>query len=214
MSTTPIRTAEKDKNYLSLNSQSIVWFAGTDQEREDPGPLARPLILTPDNPKDWDSILKCSGRQQTILSGVVVSQAKENVLDINNRSAGLSFDGEWGITGKEGEQVFTIKGASHDIKLGGPVHSRGTKADIVIGCWSDQSNDPAYNIDLTDLYYVSGRPLTVVVGRVASPILALFGKSKSLKMPKNSKVLFWASVGEILHWWGKRAAVKAGLFGS
>jgi len=57
-----LRTAEKDQNYLSLNENSIVWFAGTPEEHEEPGPLAQPLELLPENPKSWDSILKCSRR--------------------------------------------------------------------------------------------------------------------------------------------------------
>lgn len=209
-----LRTADKDQNYLSLNSDSIVWFAGTDQERQEEAGLAHPLELLPDNPKDWDSILKFSGRQTTTLLGVVTAQGREAACDINNKSSNLVLKGEWGLAGREGEWVFKIKGGSHDIQISGDVYSRGSRGDVSLGEWSDQSFEPVHDIDLSNLQHVSGRPLTVVLGRVKNPIGALLGLSKYIKIPKNGKILFWRSVGEMIYWLGKLAAVKMGMFKS
>lgn len=209
-----MRTAAKDQNYLSLNSNSIVWFAGTDQEKEDPGPLSQPLELLPRNPKRWDSILKCSGRKAQILSNVEVYQGKENALDINNACEHLDLDGKWGLVGDEGQQVITVKGGSHDITVSGPVFSNGTECDIELGTWSDQSTAPLYNIDLSNLYHAQGRKLTVKIARVKGFLFILFGFNSSIKLPRDSKVLFWASLAEFCYWWIKFGLVKTGLIKS
>jgi hypothetical protein len=206
-----MRTAEKDQNYLSLNRDTIVWFAGTPAERPDPGPLSQPLELIPDDPKEWDSCLKCSGRTGTVLRGAKVAQGKENTLDLNNKCSGLIFDGSWGIVGVEGERVFTIKGGSYNIGLKGPVYSRGTKADVDIGNWSDQSFATTHDLDLSGLYRVDGKPLTVIFGRVNRSLLAALGRPTDIVLPRNCKVLFWASLAEQVYWWAKRLAVQLKL---
>lgn len=207
-----MRTSKADKNYLSLNSQSVVWFAGTPEEREETAPLPQPLTLTPENPTAWDSILKLSGRQKTQMAGLAIGQGMENALDVNSSSAFIDLEGDWGVDVGYGDQVFTIKGGSHDIKLSGIVFSSGKKAVCTLGCWSDQSTEPVYNIDLSQLVMISGQPFTVIFGRVKNPLAALFGRSDHIKLPLGAKILFWRSIGEILYWWGKRAAVKLGLF--
>lgn len=201
--TVPIRTATKDINYVSLNRDTTVWYAGTDQEREKPLPY--PIELIPADPKAWDTILKLSGRENTHLTGIRASQGKENVFDANNRSAHCTFEGDWGVTGGEGQQVFTIKGGCHHIGLSGSVYSRGTDCDIELGCWADQSTDPVHDIDLVGLRHVSGRPLTVVFGRVVQPWRVLLGKApKGIFLPPGAKIKVWASLGEMAYWWAKR----------
>lgn len=206
-----LRTAEKDQNYLSLNENSIVWFAGTPEEHEEPGPLAQPLELLPENPKSWDSILKCSGRNSERLTGVIVAQGKENSLDINNESYNLDFAGSWGYVGNEGEQVITIKGGSRNIRLSGPVYSRGTNCDIEIGCWSDQSFDASCDIDLWRLYSGRGQKLTVKIARVKDFWKTWLGMKTSIQLPEDAKILRIKSLGEYIYWWAKFAMVKIGL---
>jgi hypothetical protein len=204
--TTPLRTAEKDLNYLSLNRDSIVWYAGTPDEHQ--GDLPYPLNLLPDNPKAWDAILKFSGRHNTSLCLLKIAQGKENAVDLNNECRGIALEGSFGVTGNEGEQVFTIKGGTEDVLVKGTIHSRGVKADIVVGAWSDQSTKTSHHLDLSLLRHASGRPLTVILGRVNSPLRTiLLGRSPDIALPANATLLRWASLKEWVYWWGKRVYV-------
>lgn len=210
---TTIRTAEKDQNYLSLNESSVVWFAGTEKELEELNPLVQPLELLPENPKDWDSILKCSGRKNERLVAVTVAQGKENALDINNESENLDFSGFWGHRGTEGQQVITVKGGSRYITLAGPVYAKGTDCDIELGCWSDQSSKSSFNLDLSGLYCGRGQRLTVKIARVKDFWKTWLGMKTSVRLPEDSKILRLKSLGEYIYWWAKFFAIKLGLFG-
>lgn len=199
-----LRTATKDVNYFSLNVDSIVWFAGSSEERQTSN-IPYPLDLLPDDSKRWDSILKLSGRVDTALCGLRVSQGKENSLDINNETHHCSLEGQFGITGNEGEQVITIKGGSYGLSIKGSIDSKGTNCDIEIGQWSDQSTKTTHHIDLSLLR--SSRPLSVVFGRVNNPILAILGKSPDIALPPNARILVWKSLGLLGYWWVKRIYV-------
>jgi len=207
--TTPLRTAKQDHNFLSLNYDSVVWFAGTDREVEHNESI--PLSLLPDDPKNWDAILKCSNRHNTHLRGLNVAQGMENALDINNRSSHCSFEGDWGVTGVKGDQVITVKGGSNNISVMGNISSRGNRADLVTGLWSDQSFETSHHIDYSHLYHTNGRPLTFIFCRVNSPIMAALGRPRDIQLPPGAKVLFWKSIGSQIHWWCKFAAVKLGI---
>lgn len=199
----PIRTAEKDCNYLSLNRDTVVWYAGTEEEHQ--GNLPYPLHLIPADPKAWDTILKLSGRRKTELCGLRAAQGKENTVDMNNECAGIALEGDFGVEGNEGEQIFTIKGGCTDILVKGTVHSRGVKTDIEVGAWSDQSTKPSTHIDLSLLRHASGRPLTVVLSRVNNPLRSiLFGRSPDIALPAGARVLKGLSLGGLLYWWAKR----------
>lgn len=212
MNATPIRTATKDCNYLSLNRDSVVWYAGTDQERQAEA-IPYPVELVPEDPKAWDSILKVSGREGldlTAAPGVRIAQGKENAIDINNRAAHINIPGDIGVTGVEGEQVITIKGGSHHIIIAGYVYSRGTDCDVEIGCWSDQSTEVTHDVDLSRLAHHSGRSLTVVLGRVRQPWKVWLGKVPSdIKLPLGARLDVWGSIQEQLAWWAKRVWVAA-----
>lgn len=211
---TPLRTEkQRDANWLSLNADTITYFAGTPQEVSySNGEVEIPRDIMPPRPKDWETAFKCSKRTNTHLTGLRVAQCKENVHDANNQTAHCSFYGDWGVTGDEGEQVFTGKGGSHHLVYGGAVHSRGARADIVIGLWSDQCFDASHNLDYSRLVHASGRPLTFILCRVNNPIRAALGRPTDIKLPPGAKVLFWKSIGAQIGWWVKWLAVKAGLF--
>lgn len=203
-----MRTSKADKNYLSLNDGCAIFYAGTINLQYLASSEPVPKVIYPENPFDWDAVLKCSNRHDTVLTDLKVAQGQENSLDINNKSSNLDFSGDWGVSFGEGDQVFTIKGGSHDIKISGDIYSRGKKAIVVIGEWSDQNYDPSYNIDLSGLRMADGSPVTIIVSRVNSPILAAFGKSKDIKLPANSKVLTFMSLAEQIYWWLKWCFVK------
>lgn len=209
-----MRTADIDANWLSLTRDAETLYAGTPEARQlDRAYEPIPTSMLPGDPKQWDSILKCSGRENTHLTGLRVAQGKENCFDANNRTIDCSFVGEWGVEGNEGEQVFTIKGGSRLLSFGGPVYSRGTDCDIELGSWSDQSIETTHDISLYGLYHASGRPLTVVLGRVNQPWRAWIGRMPDdIEPPENAKVLIWGSIVEQIGWWAKWIAVKIGLY--
>lgn len=207
MSTTPIRTAAKDRNLLSYNADTIVWFAGTDQETPvTPGTPLNSLI--PADPKAWDAILKLSNRADTQLSNLRVAQGKEAAVDCNNTTRDCILEGRFGVVGNEGEHVIKVKGGSHHLMFKGTIESTGTKADLVIGEWADQSSAPVHSLDLSLLRHSSGRPLTVVVARMNNPLRTILtGRSPDIVFPTNSRILKWRSLCELAYWWGKRVYV-------
>ena len=208
-----IRTATKDVNHLSLNSDSIVWDAGSDKERQHEGSLPFPLHLLPEQPKDYDAILKLSGRKETVLCGLKVAQGKECAVDLNNTTRDCTLEGRFGVTGNEGEQVIKVKGGSHHIGFKGWVESRGRDCDLVLGEWSDQSTEPVHHIDLTMLRRKDGTPLTVVLGRVNNPLrFILKGQSDDIGLPPGARILKWRSLQELTYWWLKRAYVAIWYF--
>jgi len=210
MTATPIRTAAKDQNLLSLNSSSVVWYAGTDREVVAPEGIPYPCDLFPEDPKMWDTILKLSGRTNTTVANLRIAQGKEAAVDINNTSSGILLEGRFGMTGREGEHVVKIKGGSYDITLKGTLESSGLKADIVIGEWSDQSSAPVHHVDLSLLRHSTGRPLTLVIARVTNPIRTiLFGKSPDIALPPGARIKVLASLAELAYWWCKRLYVAA-----
>lgn len=224
MSTTtaaPLKTeAQPDANYVSFNRDTVTLYAGTSDEEHlstaDGTARLRTdengqLLIVPFAPKQWETALKISGREFLSLRGLRIAQCKEAAVDINNRAAHITLQGEFGVVGEEGEQVVVTKGGSHDIALMGPIHSRGRRADVVAGGWSDQSHEPSYNLNYRHLYRATGGTVTFVFGRVKQPIRAALGRAKHIQLPDGAKVLFWRSLGEQVYWWGKWAAVKLGL---
>ena len=207
MTATPtiIRTSKADKNWLSLNSDSVVWFAGTLDEKQ--GELTYPLNLKPTIPSSWDAILKLSGRTNTQLAGLEVFQGQENSVDINSVSHGIALEGRFGVGGGQGDNVFTIKGGTYDVIIKGSVESNGRIAMTTIGNWSDQSTATTHHIDFYLLRVTSGKPLTVVFGRVNNPIFAIFGRSPDIVLPPNARILVWKSLGLFTYWWLKRIYV-------
>lgn len=205
--TTPIRTSAADKNLLSLNADTVVWYAGTD--RETLGGIPYPIRLQPDDPRAWSSALKCSGRTDTHLSGIRAAQCMENAVDLNNVTHDCSFEGQFGVGGlSSGDQVITIKGGSHHVAFKGSIHSKGRRAHCVIGAWSDQSTAPSHHIDLSMLRVQSGEPLTVILGRVSAPLRTILtGRSPDIILPPGARIKRLASLGEQLYWLAKRAYV-------
>lgn len=191
-----IRTSRADRNVLSWSGETLTWYSGTDH----PEPCNRvPNDVYPNVPSDWDSALKVSGNTYAIhIDRIRAAQCRENVIDINH-SHHVTIGGVFGRPGEVGEQVITIKGGSSDIILSGAIQSKGTNGTIVIGQWSDQSNDLARDIDLTGLYPVEGEVITVIFARA---------DRKSVRLPKGAKVLWFKSLLFTAYWWAKWVYVK------
>lgn len=198
------RTSRADKNLLSYAGDTLTWYAGT----PDAKPCERPPTLIDvkegTTTTDWDSALKVSATDHGIyIDHILIPQCRENALDINHNTKGVTIKGVFGRSGGRGEQVITIKGGSTNATLAGAIDSTGTNADIVIGQWSDQSTEPSSNLDLRGLFHSDDRPLTVIIARA---------RSKTIKLPPGAKVLRLKSALYTIYWWAKFAAVKVGLF--
>jgi hypothetical protein len=204
-----MRTSKKDVNYFSISQNQCEYFSGSGAAQ--PGQVPTPPVFSPLYPLDYDAILKISNSTDIILNDVEVAQGRENSVDCNNYARNSSVSGLFGVGGEKGDQVFTIKGGSNNLKFAGTIFSSGKKAHIVIGEWSDQSFETSYNIDLSELKTHDGSPVTVIVSRVNNPILSAFGKSKDIKFPANFKVLTTISLLEQAYWWIKLFFVKTGI---
>lgn len=207
--TTPIRTSKADSNYLSINRDTVVWFAGTAEQHQGSIPMDGKLL--PAEPQAWDAVLKFSGRHNLQLGGLRVAQGRENAVDLNNECNGIALEGVFGVGGGEGDQVFTVKGGTIDTLLKGTVESRGRKAIAVLGCWSDQSTKPTSYVDMSMLRMKDASvPFTVILGRVNRPLRSiLFGRSPDIALPPGAVILKWDSIKELAYWWAKRVYVLA-----
>lgn len=215
MSTT--RTSKADYNYYSLTPEGATLFAGSDHAAPAQAPLENGAFFTPPSPGEYDAIFKTSRIDGVKLTGMLVEQGRENSLDANDRCRNSSFEGEFGLNGESeigGDQIITTKGGCHHIRYAGHLWSKGRRADVVVGQWSDQSHDVSYELDYSGLSRADGAPVTFILSRVNSPIMAALGRPKDIKLPKNAKVLFWKSVGDQAYYWLKFAAVKLHLLPS
>ncbi len=191
----PLRTSRADKNFLSYNGDTLVYFLGTDHPEVCP---RFPVSVVPALPSEWDSALKVSNNTFPIyVPQATIAQCNENALDIN-RGHTVNITATFGRAGEIGDQVITVKGGSTNITLSGLVVSNGTNGMVVIGNWSDQSSDPSRDIDLSGLYRIDGKPITVILARV---------KRDTVKLPPKARVLWVKSVGYVVYWWLKRAYV-------
>jgi hypothetical protein len=206
---TTTRTAAPDLNYLSVSEGIVEFFSGSDEPYG--GEMPQPPHILPPDPKAFDSVLKVSRTYWLRLIDLRVSQGKENSIDVNAESAFCTFDGEIGEYGVSGEQAITVKGGSHDLVFRGRIHSRGKRAHVAVGLWSDQSFDPSYNLDFRGLRHASGEPLTFILCRVNSPIRAAFGKPRDIQLPPGAKVLVLKSLAAQIEYWIKWVGVKVGV---
>ena len=209
-----MRTSKADYNYLSLTPEGATLFAGSDHASTTEMPPVLGAVIQPPTPSQYSAILKLSRMDTLRLDGIKVSQGRENALDCNSCCARIGIDGEFGQTGEVGDQVVTVKGGCTLMRISGVVHSQGHRAHVCCGVWSDQSNNTSSNLDFSGLSHVTGAPLTFILSRVNSPIMAALGRPKDIVLPKGAKVLFWASIADQIYWWGKLAAVKMGLLKS
>ncbi len=187
-----IQTSRRDNNYFSL-SNNITNLTGIAEV-----PWPDPLVFEPVDFQNYDAILKiCDHSSHINLSDLKVAQGKEAAVDINNKVSDVSLQGEFGTIGTTGNQVITVKGGSHDIKISGIINSRGTVNEVTMGRWADQSYDITYNVDLSELRRTDGDKIRVIIGRATKPNLG-----------PNCRILFWLSLGEKIYWWAKFILVK------
>lgn len=204
------RTSAADRNYFSVSANVPYYTLGQ------PVSVPTPPVFVSQDPTLYAATLKvCDGTSGLFLLGLSVAQGQENSIDCNAGAHHCAFNGDIGVGIPMGtplpDQVITVKGACHDLLFKGTLHSRGRIAEIVVGNWSDQSHDPAYSLDFSQLSHVDGQPIRFVFGRVKHPFLALIGHAPDILLPRGARVLFWKSLGEMAYWWVKWALVKVGV---
>ena len=131
---------------------------------------------------------------------VLGAGVKENAIDINNRCSGLLFE-DVAVMGGNQSGVL-IKGGCRDVVFRKIVFgSCGPRCDVLIGDWSDQSNDKTTGVVLDRLIRSSKDPVRVIVGRGDWPEI----------IGGNVKILYFQSYLQKVYWWIKFATRK--LFG-
>lgn len=190
-----MRTSRADNNYCSITGDECV-IGGQF--------VPIPDQLTPDNPEQYDSILKITGPASAgkVYTFTAVSQGREAIIDINNEAHDLTINlGKAGAPDQSGQYALKIKGGAHNIAVTGEVLSAQTSyANITLGEWSDQSQNVTRNISLVGL--TSAKPLTAIIANADSSTLQL-GKVK---------LLVWTSVGAKIGYWSKWVIVKSGIW--
>jgi hypothetical protein len=197
-----MRTSKADKNLFSCSNNTYQWYAGTDRVQSVEYPPTTLRFVFPDDDADWDSPLKiCDGTRGLVWTTIESAQGHENALDLNNRVTDCWLVGRWGYFGRQkGDQVITVKGGCRRIKIFGVIHSTGNEADVCVGNWSDRSFDISEDLDFSALERADGKPVTFILARC-----------RNVKLPPGAKVLKLKSLLYSCYWWGKFAAVKAGL---
>lgn len=208
------RTSKADYNYLSLTPEGATLFAGSDHAVPTAMPPDTNAIIRPPNPSEYSAILKLSRREDTKLLNANISQGQENVIDCNSNCSRVIITGQFGDEGQIGDQVITVKGGCWRISIHGEIYSKGKRADVCVGVWSDQSHNTSSMLDFSGLFRPDGEPVTFILSRVNSPIMAALGRPKDIILPKNAKVLFWASIADQCYYWLKFAALKLHLLPS
>jgi hypothetical protein len=179
-----------DVNYLSVSNN--VWESNAGSSN--PTPANNPgdnAVLTPDHPVQYASILKICDFSIVSLSGLVVNQGAECSVDINNHATTM-LHGSFGESQNGlGNQIFSVKGASHAI-LRGVVKGSGNRmgADILVDNWSDQAYGGSI-VDVTKLCHETAGHVRVVKRYGASIIVG------------NHTLLKFQSLKLTAYWWVK-----------
>jgi hypothetical protein len=131
---------------------------------------------------------------------VLAGGAKENAIDINNRCTDLLFEDLTVIGGQQSGVL--VKGGCRDITFRrGIFGDCGPRCEVLLGDWSDQSNDKTTGVVLDGLARTSELPVRVIVGRADWPKI----------IGGNVKILYFQSYLQKAYWWIKFASRK--LFG-
>lgn len=110
-------------------------------------------------PREISDVVKFSGAVGvTVICETRLHGGREDCVDVNNRSRGCAVICERGMM-PHGKQVLTWKGESRGFRLEGEVLGHGTVTDFDCGNWSDQSNEPAEDLELA---------VTSLVGRLSA----------------------------------------------
>lgn len=189
MSTSSTRS---DLNYFSISGG--FWAKFETNGTAEPVPFPENGILDPVNRLDYTALMKISGGEVVKLSKIMVAQARESAVDINNH-ANVDLSGVFGsMQNGIGDQIFSVKGGSI-AKISGSFCGSGKRlsADVIVDQWSDQSLNGS-TVDLTDSSHVTSRKIKVVKRYGASKVTG-----------QNIEVLVLNSMYLTAYWWIKYA---------
>lgn len=126
------------------------------------GVTVKDEVITPDNPTQYNDILKFSNAKNVDVINSYITGGSEDCIDMNRNCQGVFIanttlcpNGKFGITIKGGTQNVII--------LNAEFVKHGTEADIDIGNWSDQSSEPVRHVTLSGLKSMDGKPVRVRV---------------------------------------------------
>lgn len=142
-------------SYYETNSGTVLDDRNKTMGRHDPNP-------------QWSDTLKYTSQLADFEHRLgVVYGGKEDCADINNRCADVALVAdEWH---SQGLYVFTVKGGSTGIQLAGHIVNGGTRADVVLGDKSDQSD--ANTTDVLLCLTKKDGPVTVRVLLADKPVM-------------------------------------------
>lgn len=146
--------ADKDINYFNVPD-------GTS--------LLEGLIVSPDNPGQYDDLLKVSGKQNLVIRDFEVRGVGiEDGIDCNRLCENVLFENGKVDSGKD--LAFTIKGGCRNIHLKNILITRpGNHCEIELGNHSDQSWNKTTGVILENVRRADGKPVRVAWGRADKP---------------------------------------------
>lgn len=119
-------------------------------------------VITPDNPTQYNDILKLSNAKNVDIIGAFITGGSEDCVDMNRNcqnvfiaNTALCPNGKFGVTIKGGTRSVIIQNVEF-VK-------HGSETDIDIGNWSDQSNEPVRQVTLANVRAMDERPVRVRV---------------------------------------------------
>lgn len=150
------------------------------------------VSLEPDNPTEYDDIMKVYRCLDCRFTDFVVEGGKEDCVDFGKESSGNDVR-RMKLT-PNGRYAFTIKGESngnefYDIEL----LSHGKDADIEIGNWSTYNYEKSTGNTFGGIYAKDKEPITYCYRWGCKPTF----------INSNVKHLWWRSIGLTFYWWFK-----------
>lgn len=142
---------------------------------------------------EYDDVLKFSNAHRIKGRYLTVYGGRENCIDFNRTCADIELTGVRLINGDQA--AIVIKGGTKRITLSDVLITPSRKAwcDVLIGDWSDQSNDLTTDITLNNVCRTDGKPVRVVVGRGIDPTI----------IGGNCRIQKRMSFGAKIYWWSK-----------
>lgn len=120
--------------------------------------------------KDYSDAVKCSNVKDVFIKECVIIGGKEDVLDCNRYSENISLFQCMLVP--TGLFVATIKGGSKNVSfVDCSIDGHGKEVDIDLGNWSDQSEEKATGVLISNCNTMDGSPIRVRVLNADKPVI-------------------------------------------
>lgn len=177
-----------DNNYYSVADQSDVEVS---------------VDLTPDNPSQYNDILKFSNAKRCAVRNKTISGGSEDCIDLNRFCDGITV--ERCHLFPYGKQGITMKGGSKNLTLSDVVfYGEAGNVEIELGNYSEQSDDPPINIFLYNVSRFDGNKVRVKCLNACPCTVHVYGGSVDVYKP------WWVKLGffKIYCWLRKKNIIK------